>query len=67
MIKKHHLGRPVGGRGRSIEMMTVQGYFIVIILQILWDFDMRPLNRSWPLNGGQLNGDSTAIELKLII
>ena len=26
----------------------IEGYFIVIVLQIFWDFDMRPLNRRWP-------------------
>ena len=42
---KHHLGPLIGGR-------LIERYFIVIVLQIFWDFDMRPFNRGWPLNGG---------------
>ena len=39
---KHHLGPLIGGR-------LIERYFIVIVLQIFWDFDMRPFNRGWPL------------------
>ena len=50
----HRWSRPLNGGGRLIE-----GYFIVIALQIFWDFDMRPFNRGWPLNAGPLIGGST--------
>ena len=50
---KPHLGPLIGGRGRLME-----GYFIVIVLQIFWDFDMRSFNRGWPLNG-----DSTVLKI----
>ena len=29
----------------------MEGYFIVIVLQIFWDFDVWPFNGGWPLNG----------------
>ena len=43
---KHHLG-PLNGR-------LIEGY-LVIVLQIFWDFDVWPFNGGWPINGGPLN------------
>ena len=36
------------GRGGHL----IEGYFIEILLEIFWEFDMRPFNGGWPLNGG---------------
>ena len=53
----HRWQRPLNGGGHLIE-----GYFIVIVLQIFWDFDMWPFNREWPFNGGPLSGGLTVYE-----
>ena len=34
---------------------------LIIYTKYFWDFDMWPFNRVWPLNGGPLNGGSTAV------
>ena len=36
---------------------------LIIYTKYFWDFDMWPLNRVWPLNGGRLNGGSTVITI----
>ena len=32
---------------------------LIIYTKYFWDFDIWPLNRVWPLNGGPLDGGST--------